>query len=42
MLNKGQEYGRITIDLLAPFNDQIPGIVRLSYTINPFGSRVLS
>jgi hypothetical protein len=41
MLKNGQEYGRITIDLLAPFNDQIPGMIRLSYAINPSGSRVL-
>jgi len=41
MLNNGQEYGRITIDLEAPFNDQIPGMVRLSYAINPSGSHIL-
>ena len=40
-LNNGQEYGRITIDLYAPYNDQYPGMVRLSYAINPSGSRSL-
>jgi len=40
-LNNGQEYGRITIDLIAPYNDQIPGLIRLSYAINPSGSRIL-
>lgn len=41
MLKGGQEYGRITIELIAPFNRQIPGLIRLSYTINPSGSRIL-
>jgi hypothetical protein len=40
-LNDGQEYGSIRIDLLAPYNKQIPGLIRLSYKINPSGSRVL-
>lgn len=40
-LNNGQEYGRITIDLYAPYNDQYPGLIRLSYAINPSGSRIL-
>lgn len=40
-LNNGQKYGRMTIDLIAPYNDQIPGMVRLSYAINPSGSRIL-
>jgi hypothetical protein len=40
-LNGAQEYGRIDIELLAPFNADYPGLVRLSYTINPSGSRVL-
>ncbi|MFZ1073506.1 MAG: hypothetical protein WAO21_08745 [Verrucomicrobiia bacterium] len=40
-LNHGQEYGRIVIELEAYYNDQIPGIVRLSYAINPSGSRIL-
>jgi hypothetical protein len=41
MLKNGQEYGRITIELHAPFNNQIPGMVNLSYVINPDGSRIL-
>jgi hypothetical protein len=41
VLKNGQEYGQMTIDLNAPFNDQTPGLVRLSYAINPSGSRIL-
>lgn len=40
-LESGQEYGQMTIDLLAPFNDETPGLVSLSYAINPSGSRIL-
>ena len=40
-LNNGQEYGAIGIGLYAPFNNQTPGLIRLSYTINPSGSRIL-
>ncbi len=40
-LNNGQEYGRISIELEAYYNSQIPGMIRLSYAINPSGSRVL-
>jgi hypothetical protein len=40
-LRNGQEYGRMTIALHAPFNDQTPGLVRLIYAINPSGSRIL-
>jgi hypothetical protein len=40
-LKNGQEYGQMTIDLCAPFNDQTPGLIRLSYVINPSGSRIL-
>jgi hypothetical protein len=40
-LQNGKEYGQMTIDLLAPFNADIPGLVRLSYAINPSGSRIL-
>jgi hypothetical protein len=40
-LKDGQEYGRMTIELIAPFNDQTPGLIRLSYAINPSGSRIL-
>jgi hypothetical protein len=41
MLNNGKEYGRITIELYAYYNNQIPGMIRLSYAINPSGSRIL-
>ncbi len=40
-LKNGQEYGQMSIGLYAPFNDQTPGLVRLSYAINPSGSRIL-
>jgi hypothetical protein len=40
-LNGAQVYGRLDIELRAPFNADYPGLVRLSYTINPSGSRVL-
>jgi hypothetical protein len=40
-LRNGQEYGRVTIELIAPYNDQIPGMINLQYVINPTGSRIL-
>jgi hypothetical protein len=40
-LNGGQEYGAIRIEMIAPYNKQIPGLIRLSYTVNPSGSRLL-
>ena len=40
-LKNEQEYGQMSIGLYAPFNDQIPGLIRLSYVINPSGSRIL-
>ena len=40
-LNNGQAYGRITIELRAYYNDKFPGMIRLSYAINPSGSRIL-
>lgn len=40
-LKNGQEYGEMTIDLIAPFNPETPGLVSLSYAINPSGSRIL-
>jgi hypothetical protein len=40
-LRNGQEYGRIIIELEAYYNDQIPGMIRLSYAINPSGSQIL-
>ena len=41
MLKNGQEFGQMAIDLYAPFNNQVPGLVRISYAINPSGSRIL-
>ncbi len=40
-LENGRLFGRIQIDLIAPFNVGIPGLIRLSYAINPSGSRIL-
>ncbi len=40
-LKSGQEYGQMSIDLYAPWNKQIPGLIRLSYAINPSGSDIL-
>jgi len=40
-LNNGKEYGRISIELEAYYNSQIPAMIRLSYAINPSGSRIL-
>jgi hypothetical protein len=40
-LKNGQEYGRITVDLVAPYNDKIPGLIEIQYAINPTGSRIL-
>jgi hypothetical protein len=40
-LKNGQEYGRITIEVFAPYNDKIPGLVDIQYAINPTGSRIL-
>jgi hypothetical protein len=40
-LHNGQVFGRISIEIYAYYNDQIPALIRLSYAINPSGSRVL-
>ena len=40
-LNNGQEYGRMNINLYAPYGYLHPGLIRLSYAINPSGSRIL-
>lgn len=40
-LNNGPKYGRIEIELYAPYNDQIPGLIRLDFVLNPSGSRIL-
>jgi hypothetical protein len=41
MLKNGQEYGRFTIQIIAPYNDKIPGMIDIQYAINPSGSRIL-
>jgi len=41
MLQNGQEYGRISIELYAYYNDRVPGLIDLKYAINPSGSHVL-
>jgi hypothetical protein len=41
LLKNGQEYGEMTIGLYAPFNSDTPGLVHLTYAINPSGSRIL-
>ena len=40
-LNGGKQYGRMTIELHAYYNRQIPGLVRIDYAVNPSGSRIL-
>lgn len=40
-LNGGREYGRISIELEAYYNNRIPALIRISYAINPSGSRIL-
>jgi len=40
-MKNGPVYGKMTIELHAPYNDKIPGLIRLSYAINPSGSRIL-
>ncbi len=40
-LKDGKEYGRISIELFAPYNDKVPGLIRIGYVINPSGSRIL-
>jgi hypothetical protein len=41
LLKNGGEYGQMSINLHAPFNNQTPGLIRLSYAINPSGSHIL-
>jgi len=41
LLNGGKEYGRMSINLFAPYGYLHPGLIRLSYAINPSGSRIL-
>jgi len=37
----GQEYGRIAIEVDAPYNDQVPGKVSVEFALNPSGSTIL-
>lgn len=41
LLNNGKIYGRMNINLFAPYGRLHAGLIRLSYAINPSGSRVL-
>jgi len=41
LLNNGKEYGRMNINLFAPYGQLHPGLIRVSYAINPSGSRIL-
>ena len=40
-LKNGQEYGRMNINLYAPYGYISPGLIHISYAINPSGSRIL-
>ena len=40
-LKDEKEYEKMSINLFAPYNNKIPGMIRLSYAINPSGSRIL-
>jgi hypothetical protein len=41
LLKDGKEYGKMSINLFAPYGRLHPGLIRLSYAINPSGSRIL-
>ena len=41
LLNGGKEYGKMGIDLIAPYGRLHPGLICISYAINPSGSRIL-
>ena len=40
-LNGGQNYGRISIELEAYYNNQTPAMIRIQYAVNTTGSRIL-
>jgi hypothetical protein len=40
-ITHGPLFGKMEIDLCAPFNRNIPGLIRLNYAINPSGSQIL-
>jgi hypothetical protein len=41
LLNNGKEYGRMSINLFAPYGRLHPGLIRISYAVNPSGSHIL-
>ena len=41
LLNGGKEYGKMSINLFAPYGQLHPGMIRLSYAVNPSGTRIL-
>lgn len=40
-LDNGRQFGRMTVELFAYYNDKAPGLMEIHYAINPSGSRVL-
>ena len=40
-LRKAQMYGRMSLDLYAYYDEKRPALIRISYAINPSGSRLL-
>ncbi len=40
-LKNGKEYGRVSVELFAPYNNEIPGLIDIQYAVNPSGSRIL-
>jgi len=40
-LRNGQMYGRISVDLYADYHGKQPALIRVSYAVNPSGSRIL-
>jgi hypothetical protein len=38
---KDGEYGRASVEIMAYFNKQVPGLIRIEYAINPTGSHIL-
>jgi hypothetical protein len=40
-LSHGQTFGRMSIELFAYYNENVPGLVRIQYAVNPSGSRLL-
>jgi len=40
-LKGGKEYGKVSVELYAHYNQKTPGLIRIQYTLNPSGSRIL-